>query len=132
MPEITVAEFFEHVKGPLQLALLAGPTGLSRHLKSNRIQKPGLALAGHTSFVHQDRVQILGQTELEYLGGLEPSVREAAVRKFVECRVACIILTKGQDPPECLGRVCEEEWNPSLSNPSPLFSVYSTGLDVSR
>ena len=36
-------------------------------MNSARIQKPGLALAGFTEHVHQERVQILGLTELSFL-----------------------------------------------------------------
>lgn len=117
MPEMTVAEFHEHVKEPLQLELLAGVTGLSRKLRSNRIQKPGLALAGYTAFVHRDRVQILGQTELDYLGCLSPEGRETAVQKLIGCKVACIILTKGQGPPDCLSRVCDADGTPLFRTP---------------
>jgi len=51
----------------LRLVLLAGEAGLDRRIAVNRIQKPGLALAGFVRQVQPERVQILGATELSYL-----------------------------------------------------------------
>ena len=56
----------------LRLVLLAGESGLGRRIGVNRVQKPGLALAGFVSQVQPERVQILGATELSYLASIPP------------------------------------------------------------
>jgi HPr kinase/phosphorylase len=111
-PEVTVQAFYEHVRAPLGLRLFAGDRGLKRLLKSARIQKPGLALAGFTSFVHPDRVQILGQTELSYLGTLVQGERERAVETLTNLHLACIVVTKDQAIPDALLRACEKSETP--------------------
>ena len=119
MEEITVRGFWDHARRPIGLELLAGRGGLDRRLRSNRIQKPGLALAGFTSFIHGDRVQILGETELSYLGMLEPPARKRAVEGLLERKVACLVITKGLRPPVELVDSCE-------ASATPLFCTEMT------
>lgn len=112
MAEMTVRGFWEHTKAPIGLDLLAGKSGLERPLRSNRIQKPGLALAGFTSFIHGDRVQILGETELSYLNTLDSSSRASAVNGLLRCKVACLVITKGLTPPPELTQACDADGTP--------------------
>ena len=107
MEEITVRGFWDHAQVPIGLELLAGEAGLDRRLRSSRIQKPGLALAGFTSFIHADRVQILGETELSYLNTLDPETRRRAVDGLLERQVACLVITKGLQPPRELVEACQ-------------------------
>jgi HPr kinase/phosphorylase len=117
MSEISVYEFFEHAREAIQLRLCAGEQGLNRTLSSSRIQKPGLALVGFTTFVNSGRVQILGQTELAFLDTLSDEARGAALRALVACNVACIIVTKGQSLPPELIEACQEGGTPLFSSP---------------
>lgn len=119
MTEITVQAFLDHVQGPLSLEVSAGSTGLGRVLRSARIQKPGLALAGYSAFVHPDRVQILGQTEISYLATLPPDLRSRSISKLLALGVACLLVTKGLPLPDELVRGCNETGTPLLKTPAP-------------
>jgi HPr kinase/phosphorylase len=116
-PGVSVRQFLEHAREPLQLELCAGETGMDRALASTRIQKPGLALVGYTRFVHQDRVQILGETELSFLDTLTEPVRKEAIQRLVGCNLACILVTKGLEPPPELARACDASGTPLLRTP---------------
>jgi HPr kinase/phosphorylase len=59
MEAIRVGALLDDKNFDLRLTLLAGKRGLSRRIASTRIQKPGLALAGYTSNLHKERVQVL-------------------------------------------------------------------------
>lgn len=111
-PTVTVATFFEHVAEALALELCAGAHGMGRALSRARIQKPGLALAGYTRFVHRDRVQILGETELSYLETLSFEHRRRALETYLSCNVACILVTKGLALPDTLVSICDEHATP--------------------
>jgi HPr kinase/phosphorylase len=115
--EVTVEAFIEHVSEPLALELLAGRSGIHRTLRSARIQKPGLALAGYTTYVHNDRVQVLGQTELSYLHTLEPEPRRQAIESLLSLELACVLLTKGLAAPVELLEICERHATPLLRTP---------------
>lgn len=112
MVEITVARFMELVQEPIGMRLVAGEAGLGRSLRSNRIQKPGLALAGFTSFIHDDRIQIIGETELSYLRTLDAPSRHRSVERFLNCNVACALVTKGLPPTPELLTLCEQTATP--------------------
>ncbi|MFZ9889367.1 MAG: HPr(Ser) kinase/phosphatase [Myxococcota bacterium] len=110
-------ELLEEEAADLQLRLLAGQEGLERSLHSPRIQKPGLALAGFTSLVHKDRVQILGSTELAYIESLPPERRLEACRQLCACEPAVLICTKGMEVPASLVEAAEESKTPLLRTP---------------
>ena len=76
LPVITVSEFLAHAPPQLELRIIAGAEGARvRHLTAPRIQKLGLALAGFTHYIHSGRLQIVGQSELRYLGQLDAGRR---------------------------------------------------------
>jgi HPr kinase/phosphorylase len=114
VPEVTVKKFIDHTGEPLDLELLAGLQGSNRVLRAARIQKPGLALAGYSAFVHPDRIQILGQTELSYLATLSPEGRLKAIRSLLALEVACVLVTKGLPVPDELVAGCDETATPLL------------------
>lgn len=102
MAQLSVRELLEEQDTGLDLEILSGAEGLSKHIESHRIQKPGLALAGHLSYLHPGRVQILGATELSYLEGLDPQVAAENVERLCTLGFSCFIITKGQQPPAVL------------------------------
>jgi HPr kinase/phosphorylase len=105
---IRISALLEDRDYDLQLTLLAGERGLNRTLNSPRIQKPGLALTGFTEHLHPHRVQVFGNTEISYLRTLsEEKQREVLTRLFKE-DLACVVLTKGLEPPRVLLEACEE------------------------
>src|SRR5580692_4025225 len=59
----------------LVLERVAGEPGLDRPIRHPRVQKCGLALAGHFQGVVPTRVQVLGETELSFLESLVPETR---------------------------------------------------------
>lgn len=86
----------------LELEVISGADGLDKVIESHRIQKPGLALAGHLNFLHPSRVQILGSTELSFLKTLPAEVAERNVEQFCALGFSCMIVTKGQMIPTVL------------------------------
>src|SRR3954467_11141482 len=80
---------------PFVLQLLAGARGLDSTIGHPRIQKPGLALVGHFLGVAQERVQILGQTEIVFLETMEPERRKRSCYDFFKPGFACAIVTSG-------------------------------------
>ncbi len=102
MPGLSIQELMGETEAGLDLELLAGERGLGKRVQVPRIQKPGLALAGYTTNLHPDRIQVLGSTELSYLNQLDSAVAERNLRRLCELDVSCLIITKGQDAPQLL------------------------------
>jgi HPr kinase/phosphorylase len=77
----------------LHLALLAGQGGLDRSIAHTRIQKSGLALAGHFHGIVPTRIQILGQTEQSFLDTLPAPMRVEKLTSFFGLSLSCVVLT---------------------------------------
>jgi HPr kinase/phosphorylase len=103
MDAIRVGALLDDKKFDLRLTLLAGEQGLSRRISASRIQKPGLVLAGFTEYLHKERVQVFGNTEMSYLSTLPRDRSEGVLRQFFAQDVACLVVTKGiAVPPDML------------------------------
>lgn len=101
----------------LDLKLVAGREGLSHRINSARIQKPGLALSGYTEHLHPDRVQVLGNTEISYLGQLPEERAAQAVKQLCSFPLSCFIITKGLPPPPFLAAEADRAGVPLMVTP---------------
>ncbi len=113
---LTVGDLLEIKDQPMGLKLLAGDAGLGRRISQYRIQKSGLTLTGLYENVHEGRIQLLGQNEMDYLDSL-PALRQKEVLKGVAGKgVPCFIVTRGLKPPAALLELAEEEGIPVLQS----------------
>ena len=112
IPKLTVRELAEDPQLAVTLRRLAGEDGLDRPLRHPRVQKNGLALAGHYQGVVPTRVQLLGETELSYLDSLTPDARSVAARGFLSLGLSCVVVTGGEDPPRALISAAEATSTP--------------------
>lgn len=83
----------------LQLTPWTGESGLSKEISNDKVNRPGLALAGFTERFTNNRLQILGETEWTYLLSLSPETRRRTVERILAFDVPCIVITKGMAPP---------------------------------
>jgi HPr kinase/phosphorylase len=126
-PALTVSDFIAHAPPGLELEVLCGADGArERVIKIARIQKLGLALAGFTNYIHPGRLQIVGQSEVWFLGQLEPERRREAIRNLGLERIACVLITKALDPPPEFVREAERARLPLLR--TPLLSSIAINL----
>jgi HPr kinase/phosphorylase len=123
MDAIRVGALLDDKNFDLRLALVAGKQGLSRRISSTRIQKPGLVLAGFTEYLHGERVQIFGNTEMSFLATLPPDQVREAMRRFFAEDVSCLVVTKGIQPtPEMIAAA--DEGSVPLLRTSHVSSIF--------
>jgi HPr kinase/phosphorylase len=120
---LSIGDILKDVEYGLDLTLIAGRGGLANRIYTPRIQKPGLALTGYTEHLHPERVQILGNTEVSYLGQLPEHVAERCIGKVCSFPIACFILTTGLQCPVSLRDNAENAGIPVLvtSHASSVF-----------
>ncbi len=94
-----VRELLERKKDLLQLEALTGDVGLDRVMTTPEASSPGLVLAGYTKRFAQNRIHVLGQTEITYLASLDAAARRHSLETFFTFDVPCVVITKGQEPP---------------------------------
>lgn len=113
-PELTIGELVEGTRESLAFEVLAGATGMSRIISQPRVQKPGLALAGFMEYLHQGRVQILGNSEITFLREKPAKERGTIIHRLIAHDVSCFAITKGLEPPEELVHEAQEAGIPLL------------------
>lgn len=114
MAELTIQEILDEKEAGLDLELLAGGNGLGNMVRVPRIQKPGLALAGYSSSLHPDRVQVLGSTELDFLATMSRTEATEHLKQIFSRKLSCLIITKDQSVPDFLVEQAEEFNTPLL------------------
>ena len=110
---ITVRDFASDPSLNLDILILQ-ENGLDNEIRSPRIQRLGMALAGFSGYVHLDRIQIFGLSELNYFKNMKPGKRAAAITRLSKHKICCIVISKGLDVPPELIDYCAEEKVPIL------------------
>ncbi|MGC8723702.1 MAG: HPr(Ser) kinase/phosphatase [Acidobacteriota bacterium] len=128
-PRMSVHQFVD-LFSSLSISVTAGRGGLDREIESPRIQKPGLALAGVHEYIHPERIQILGETEISYLNRWSGEDRLKILQPIFERGICCFLLTKGLPPPEELVRLAEETDTPLLTSTEKSSLVINQVTDV--
>jgi HPr kinase/phosphorylase len=111
---VTIREFITAPSLGLDFEVLQGQGGLDNQIRSSRIQKLGMALAGYASYIHADRLQLIGGSEANYLRALDSDKRWAAIQHLKNHRICCIIITRSFEAPAELLQLSAEENIPIL------------------
>jgi HPr kinase/phosphorylase len=123
-PILTVANLFDNQGEELQLNWVAGRSGSEQLLEPVTAKYPGMALVGHLNFVHPNRVQVLGDGELDYLNRLNKQERARSVDTlFAADRTAMVLVAGGKRVPADLTQAAERHKRAlfSTSLPSPII-----------
>ncbi len=124
-PRLSVRQFMDSFK-ELELELIAGHAGLDREIGNPRIQKPGLGLAGDPEYIHPDRIQILGATEINYLARHAGPDQSQTLETVLKRGVCLFLVTKGLTPTPVLVDVANATGTPLMR--SPKTSSYVIGV----
>jgi HPr kinase/phosphorylase len=114
MEGVSVQRFYEDRQTELELELLTKGGGMDRLITISDINRPGLALAGYTEYFLWERIQIIGQTEISYLGTLTARDRRTAIERILGYDLPCIIIAKGLEPPKDLLALANKRGIPVL------------------
>jgi HPr kinase/phosphorylase len=124
---VQVSELLNEELGYLHLKVLSGESHLDNRITHPRVQKPGLAFAGYYPYIKPGRVQIIGESETEYLKTLEEEERQLRLDTIASLPVPVFVITKGIDPLPGFLASCQEREVPVLSS-SELSSTVIKGI----
>jgi HPr kinase/phosphorylase len=113
---VEVRELLSPELGGLQLRVLSGDSHLDNRITHPRVQKPGLAFAGYYAYIKPGRVQIVGESETEYLKTLDDGERHQRFERITSLPVPVFVITKGIDPLPGFLRACQEREVPVFSS----------------
>ena len=112
---VEVTELLGTELADFHFRVLCGEAALDRRITHPRVQKPGLAFAGYYAYIKPGRVQIIGESETEYLDTVPQAVRRERFAHIVDPMVPVFVISKGLAPfPSFLER-CKEAEVPLLS-----------------
>lgn len=90
-----------------------------RHVTESNLHRPGLVLAGYVELFTYQRVQILGNTENQYLRHLPAEARRAALENLLQFQIPCIVLTESNELEPQLVEAATEAGVPVYRTPVP-------------
>jgi HPr kinase/phosphorylase len=125
---ITVQFLFENCKEKFKLKLFSDESGFERKIYEQNLHRPGLALAGFVDLFSFSRVQVFGNTEMQYLFHLSEEKKEESLKRLFQFDIPCIILTDNNEPFDKLLEFANENHVPVFGSPhSTTKTVYLIG-----
>ena len=121
MPQVSIARLFDETRDKLQLTWIAGRDGADKGIDSELTKDSSKGLVGHLNFIHPNLIQVLGQSEVNHLNGLDPAECRALLKRTSTRELACFIVAGANAIPPALLEVAEATHTPLFS--SPIASV---------
>lgn len=105
---ITVGDFFKQNEKALRLRCVGTDAGFTRKIWEPSVNRPGLALSGFFTYFAYKRIQIIGNSELSFLEGLEPKLRAARFSQLCTWDIPCLVVARGHRLDEELIKIANE------------------------
>jgi HPr kinase/phosphorylase len=105
---ISVGDFFSQNEKALKLRLVGSDVGFSRKIWEPSVNRPGLALSGFFTYFAYKRIQIIGNSELSCLEGMEPKLREARFSQLCSWEIPTLIVARGHRLQDELVQIANE------------------------
>ena len=123
---IPVSRMLEHMTQDLDFELLAGFQGVERPVFSWDVNRPGLALSGYLDYFANDRVQVLGNTEIHFMERMRPAELANRLNNMFSFEIPAFVLSRNLMPQTMLLDMCNRYGVPVLR------STMSTDEVISR
>lgn len=137
---LTIDELVNEYQHRLQLQCLAGKNGYNRkilpELASDGSQHEvtedmeltdeiaiahhvptGRSFIGYLNLIHPHQIQIIGNTELEYIEKLRSTTLDDMLRQLIDHGPACVLLANDREAPAFLEQACVEAGVPLFQSP---------------
>ncbi len=122
---IAVARLLDRMGTELDLSVIAGYQGLGRPVPISDINRPGLALTGYIEYFANDRVQVLGNTEIHFMERLAPSVLHRRLEHMFAFEIPVFVMSRNLEPPKLFLDFCNQRGIPVLRSIRPTDEVIS-------
>lgn len=110
-------QFFDHYHELLRLTWVTGQLGGHRHISGPSFESSDLV--GHLNLIHPNRIQVLGQAEIDYYDRLDPSRRSYLTAELITGGPPAIVVADGLVPPATLYDACDRGGLPLLRTTLP-------------
>jgi HPr kinase/phosphorylase len=115
--KITLRQLFKQLEYDLGLRLIAGGAGLDEKIVAvAEVNRPGLALFGEYDSFANDRIQVMGAGEIQYLEKVSSQERRGIFRRMLSYDIPCFVVTRGLEVPQELIEECDRTATPLFSS----------------
>jgi HPr kinase/phosphorylase len=132
MNQIKVAQLYDDRKEAFEFERLTTFLESRVPVTVSDINRPGLAMSGYTENFLNERIQVVGETEIGLLASYDDDVRKTAIDRLFQFQVPCIIVTKDLQVPPYLLECATEKQIPVLGTPmstTPFIHELTAYLD---
>jgi len=114
--DASVGTLFETLHAKLDLHWAGGRTGHSRSIENPGSETARTALVGHLNLIHPNRVQVLGNVEIQYLERLGENSRRDLLEQLFDGTSDLVVIGDGCRPPEDIKQRSEASATPLLQS----------------
>jgi HPr kinase/phosphorylase len=122
---IAVARLLDKVTKDLEFEILAGFQGIGRPVMSADINRPGLALSGYLEYFANDRVQVLGNTEIHFMERMTAAELSRIFDGMFSFEIPVFVLSRNLMPPPIFLDLCNRRGVPVLRSARSTDEVIS-------
>lgn len=109
-----------------ELKVIAGKDGLHREIITSDIYRPGMEMTGNFKHYPEERLQLIGRTEMTYFLDLDDDKRKNRINRLFTDITPGIIISRGMDIPQVMIHAANQTGVPILQ------SEYKTTRVISR
>lgn len=122
MSQVNIRQLLEDKRERLQLSRISRADGTDRIIDSDEIDATNKEMVGHLNLIHPNWVQVLSETELDYLRNLSEDERNGVFRQIDQTGTTCLIVSGTTEIPPELINFADQSHIPLFA--SPKHSVY--------
>ncbi len=118
--KISVSHLIDRLQKRVQIELkpfVAESNTDQRHVTEADLHRPGLALAGYTKLFTHQRIQIIGNTETNYLQNLSREEQIEAFENLTQFKIPVLFITHSNTLPDYLMEKAEQAGIPVFGTP---------------
>lgn len=104
----------ELLDGMPYLEVASGEDFLNRPLEVSDLSRPALELTGYFDYYPQDRVQLLGKTEVSFINRMTVEERKVIIKRLCNPETPVFIISRGQEVPQELKDIATKNKIPVL------------------
>lgn len=117
MAHVNIRQLFHDKQERLDLTWVGGAEGADRVLDSESVNTSHRGLIGHMNLIHPNWVQVLSNTELDYLHALSPAELAAALSQLERGQPLCLIVAGDAETPKGLLDFANRTHTPLFHSP---------------
>jgi len=118
MSQVNIRQLFDDKQARLGLRRVAGGDGADRIIDSAEVNASNKGLVGHLNPIHPNWVQVLSETELDYLRSLNAADLDHIFQQIEHSNTTCMIVTGTNNIPPELIAFSDRSHIPLFSSPN--------------